>query len=135
MTDTAGADVLPPPRPWEALPDGTYAIVEVMGHQTLVGRVTEIERFGAKMMGIEILFGTILLPVILQSGASIYRFTQCSPEAAWHARHKPERHWHLPDPIRALIPPALLPGPTAESMAARYLGADDDDDGTEGPNF
>jgi hypothetical protein len=50
-------EVLPPPRPWEALPEGTYAIVELMGHTTLVDRVTKIERFGAMMLGMEMLFG------------------------------------------------------------------------------
>ena len=55
------------------LPDDQYAIVELMGHTTLVGRVTEIERFGAKL--IEVLFGGRLLPVILQGGASVYRST------------------------------------------------------------
>ena len=48
---TATAEIMPPVAPWAALPEGQYAIVELMGHTTLVGRVTEIERFGTKMLG------------------------------------------------------------------------------------
>lgn len=40
-TETPAVEVMPPARPWEALPEGTYAIVELMGHTTLVGRVIE----------------------------------------------------------------------------------------------
>ncbi len=126
-TETVTTEVLPPPRPWESLPDGTYAIVELMGHTTLVGRVTEIERFGTKLMGIEILFNGALLPVVLQGGSSVYRFTQCAPEMAWKAQHKPERIWSLPEPIQALVPPALLPAPSPASP--RYDGDYGDDDG------
>lgn len=130
MTDTATAEptveVMPPAKPWEALPEGTYAIVELMGHQTLVGRVEEIERFGTKLMAIEVLFNGSLLPVVLQGGASVYRFTQCSPETAWKAQHKPERAWSLPEPIRAIIPAALLPAP--EPAPARSFRDDTGDD-------
>ena len=126
---TATAEIMPPVAPWEALPEGQYAIVELMGHTTLVGRVTEIERFGTKMMGIEVLFSGQLLPVVLQGGAAIYRLTMCSPETAWKAQHKPEHIWRLPDPIRAIVPVALLPAPGPTPLP--FPGADeriDDDD-------
>ena len=35
-----------------AHPPGEYAIVELFGHTTLVGRIAEVERFGAKMMAL-----------------------------------------------------------------------------------
>jgi hypothetical protein len=120
-------EVMPPPRPWEALPEGTYAIVELMGHTTLVGRVTEVERFGTKLMGIEVLFGGQLLPVILQGGASVYRFTPCPPETAWKAQHQADRMWALPEPIRAIVPAALLPAP-AEPTTHRHDDRGDGDD-------
>ena len=126
---TATAEIMPPVAPWEALPEGQYAIVELMGHTTLVGRVTEIERFGTKMLGIEPIFSGRLLPVILQGGAAIYRLTMCSPETAWKKQHKPEHMWSLPDPIRAIVPVALLPAPEPPPMP--FPGADehiDDDD-------
>ena len=124
---TAAAEIMPPAAPWEALPEGQYAIVELMGHTTLVGRVTEIERFGTKMMGIEVLFAGQLLPVILQGGAAIYRLTMCSPETAWKRQHKPEHVWALPDPVRAILPVALLPAPTVAN-AVNYEGEHGDDD-------
>ena len=37
-------------------PPGDYAIVELLGHTTLVGRITEVEKFGTKMLAIETLF-------------------------------------------------------------------------------
>lgn len=120
----AVTEVMPPAAPWEGLPEGQYAIVELMGHTTLVGRVTEIERFGTKMLGIEPLFGGQLLPVVLQGGAAIYRLTMCSPETAWKRQHKPEQVWALPDPIRAIVPAALLPAP---APAARSYDYEDDD--------
>jgi hypothetical protein len=65
-----------------ALPDGTYAIVELLGHQTIIGRVEEVTRFGAAMMQIEPIYAGKLLAPILQGGSSLYRFTQCSREVA-----------------------------------------------------
>lgn len=128
VTESPTVEVMPPARPWEQLPDGTYAIVELMGHTTLVGRVEEIERFGTKLMAIEVLFNGALLPVVLQGGSSVYRFTQCSPETAWKAQHKPERSWSLPEPIRAIIPAALLPAPAPPSAEEGRRFFDDDDD-------
>ncbi len=128
-TVTATTEVMPPAAPWETLPEGQYAIVELMGHTTLVGRVTEIERFGTKMMGIEVLFAGQLLPVILQGGAAIYRLTMCSPETAWKGQHKPEHIWRLPDPIKAIVPVALLPAPVpaASREFGEAAGFHDDD--------
>lgn len=131
-TAATTTEVLPPVAPWEALPEGQYAIVELMGHTTLVGRVTEIERFGTKMMGIEPLFAGQLLPVVLQGGAAIYRLTMVAPEMAWKAQHKPEHIWRLPDPIKAIVPTALLPAPVP---ASNWHPDDDhsDDDGDNRP--
>lgn len=37
-----------------AVPEQRYAIVEVFGHRRLVGRVSEVERYGSKMLRIDI---------------------------------------------------------------------------------
>jgi hypothetical protein len=97
--------------PWEAIPEGEYAIVELFGHTTLVGRVTEVERFGAKMMAIQILFGGKLLDPIYHGGAAIYRMSPCARETAW--RHQHSETWQLPTSIRAVLPPELLPAPAS----------------------
>ena len=90
-------------------PPGDYAIVELFGHTTLVGRIAEVERFGTKMMAIEPLFRGALLPAVFHGGATIYRLTPCSAETAFANQSRSE--WHLPAPIRSIVPPALLEAP------------------------
>lgn len=96
-----------PPAP--ELPDGEYAIVEVLGHRTYVGRVTEVERFSTKLMSIEPLYDGALLAPILIGGGSLYQFTPCSKEVA--AARCPKSIWDLPTSIRATLPAAMLPAP------------------------
>lgn len=89
------------------VPSGEYAIVEALGHRTLVGRVAEIERFGTKMLQVEPLFGDVMLGPILLGGGSIYQFTPCSAEVAYNRR--PKQTYQLPPSIAATIPPLALP--------------------------
>lgn len=103
------------------LPPGEYAIVELFGHTTLVGRIAEVERFGAKMLAIEPILAGQLLPVVFHGGSAIYRFTPCSAETA-HAK-APGNAWSLPPSIRAILPPALIEAPKAT------IDIDDDEDG------
>ena len=91
------------------LPDGEYAIVEILGHRTLIGRVEEVERFGAKLMSISPIFKGDLLPAVLIGGGSIYQFTPCSKETA-EAR-APKEDYYLPTSIRATLPMTALPAP------------------------
>jgi hypothetical protein len=99
----------------EPLPDGDYAIVEVMGHRTLVGRVEEVERFGTKLCSIQPLFGGKLLPAVLIGGGSLYQFTPCTKEVA--ARRSPTQLFQLPPSIAAVLPSDLLPAPTPVSTS------------------
>ena len=89
------------------LAPGEYAIVELFGHTTLVGRIAEVERFGSKMLAIEPLFAGNLLPCVFHGGAAIYRLTPCSPEVAW--RRQPRSNYQLPPAILAIVPVLLLP--------------------------
>lgn len=50
------------------MPPGDYAIVEALGHRTLIGRVTEIERFGTKMLQVEPLFCDVIAHLALMRG-------------------------------------------------------------------
>ncbi len=97
------------------LPAGDYAIVEVLGHRTIVGRVEEVERFGTKLMAIEPLFRDALLPAVLIGGASIYQFTPCSAETA--LLRQPKNDWQLPPSIRAALPLDMLPAPDGDDDA------------------
>ncbi len=84
-----------------------YAIVELFGHVTLVGRIEEVERFGSKMLAIEPLFAGSMLPPVFHGGAAIYRLTPCSAAVAW--RRQPTSGYQLPPAILAVVPPVLLP--------------------------
>ena len=94
-------------------PEGDYAIVELFGHTTLIGRVAEVERFGAKFLALEPLFNGTLLPAIFHGGAAIYRLTPCSPEVAF--KRQPTHAYQLPPAVVAIVPPALLPNPAREA--------------------
>lgn len=117
MSDTI--ETLPPAE----LPPGEYAIVELFGHTTLVGRIAEIERFGAKMLAIEPLFKNMLLPVVFHGGAAIYRLTPCSAQIAWE--RQPTRDYQLPPSILSIVPVALL---TAEPKSHVHPEVDHDFD-------
>lgn len=96
------------------LPPGDYAIVELFGHTTIVGRIAEVERFGAKFLAIEPLFNDAFLSVVLHGGSSIYRLTPCAAEIAFARQARDS--WQLPTPIRAIIPPELLPAPDVDPV-------------------
>lgn len=128
-TDTPAVEVMPPPNPWEALPEGEYAIVELMGHQTFVGLIAEVERFGTKMISIKPLFAGKMLDEVFRGGSAIYGVTPCSREVAWS--RMPKNEWSLPESVRAVLPAALLPAPEPQRSfddAADGDGQDDDDD-------
>lgn len=103
------ADTTPTAAP---LPEGEYAIVELLGHTTLIGRIDEVDRFGTKMLQIEPIFAGQLLGPVFQGGGSIYRLTPCSAEVA--ASKGATSEWQLPAPVRATIPVAMLPPPVAD---------------------
>lgn len=110
----------------QELPAGDYAIVELFGHTTLIGRYTEVERFGTKMLALEPLFNGAMLPAVFHGGAAIYRLTPCSPEVAW--RRQPKRNFELPPAILATVPLAMLP-----PVEPAAVWADDEDDDPERP--
>ena len=112
-----------------ALPDGEYAIVEVLGHRTIVGRVTEVERFGSKLMSIEPLYKDSLLEAVLIGGGSIYQFTPCSKERA--AARQPKSDWQLPVSIRAVLPTELLPAPDLDAGPIVFGSEIDDEEGVD----
>lgn len=123
-------DILTPPAEF---PPGEYAIVELFGHTTLVGRFSEVERFGTKMLALEPLFRGELLSPAFHGGAAIYRLTPCSARVAWE--RQPQQEYQLPAAIRAIVPDTLLPSPTEETQDSggsdHYPGDSEDDEEAE----
>jgi hypothetical protein len=89
-------------------PPGDYAIVEIMGHVTLVGRIAEVERFGVKLIQIEVVWRDTLLPPVYHGGAAIYGVTPCSPDIAFAKQAR--KPWQLPTALLAVVAPLLLEG-------------------------
>lgn len=81
---------MPQPFSPDAAPEGDYAVVELLGHRTIAGRVSEVERFGAKFLSVEPIYQNWLLDPVLIGGGSIYQFTSCSALAAYTRRAKYE---------------------------------------------
>ena len=104
------------------MPPGDYAIIELFGHSTLVGRFTEVERFGTKMLALEPIFKGRLLDVVFHGGAAIYRLTPCSAQVAF--LRAPNQEYQLPPAIRAAVPPELLAAPVRD--AGPHLVGEDD---------
>lgn len=96
------------------MPDGEYAIVEIIGHRTLIGRTTEVERFGTKMLQVEPLFGGVMLGPVLIGGGSIYQFTPCLPATAFARR--PTHNYELPASVFATVPATALPNASEGQM-------------------
>jgi hypothetical protein len=96
-----------------------WAVVELMGHVKMAGRVSEEERFGAKMGRIEIPQEDGSFVTQFFGGGSVYRITAVTEEAARlvakAAKVQPISPWDLP---RALA------GPTGTSDDEVF---DDDD--------
>lgn len=104
-------------------PPGDYAIVELFGHSTLVGRFAEVELFGSKMLALEPLFNDVLLPAVFHGGAAIYRMTPCSADVAW--KKQPRQSYQLPPAIAAIVPTILL-SPAPQQDGDILPSADDD---------
>ncbi|MDC7808820.1 hypothetical protein [Sphingomonas koreensis] len=111
------------PETASSLPEGDYAIAEILGHRTIVGRIAEVERFGTKFLAIEPLFADQLYPPIFVGGSSIYQLTPCSAEVA--RKEQPRERYQLPSSIAVTIPKPALPAP----------GLDDDEDAKFTPAF
>lgn len=109
-----------------ALPDGEYAIVELLGHRTLIGRIAEVERFGTKMLQIEPVFQGRLLPPLLHGGGAIYALTPCTREVA--GAKGPMLHWQLPAAVASTLPQEALAAPEPQDTGS-FDDFDEEDPG------
>ncbi len=98
-----------------------WGIVELLGHVRLAGRVSEVERFGAKLGRIDVpdtrpgATPDAIAITHLFNGSSLYRYTPCTEETARQVaatnQPAPVHRWEL-----------RLPPPTERS------GGDEGDD-------
>lgn len=91
----------------QAAPSETYAVVELMGHRVIAGRVQECKRFGAEGVLIDVpqVDGNRPWQTFV-AGTSLYALTPCSAaEAERHMR----RTFQRPPEYLAILPPAAAP--------------------------
>jgi hypothetical protein len=83
----------------------TWAIVELMGHVRLGGRLTEEERFGVKLGRLDIPSGETFVTRFF-GGSSVYCITIVSEEAARAVAQRtpePVQPWELPKQLTATV--------------------------------
>jgi hypothetical protein len=107
----------------------SWAIVELMGHVRIAGRVTEEERFGCKMGRIDIPGPDGQFVTQYFGGSSVYRVTPTTEEIARAVavRNQPEpvHQWEMPKGLKP-----------AREVELDYVGSDgDDDDDRPDPPF
>jgi len=85
----------------------TFAKVELMGHVTLVGRLTEEEKFGCKLGRLDVPNADGTWTTVYFGGASVYRITVCTEAVARVLAQKsspaPVSAWDFPKPAVAAI--------------------------------
>lgn len=85
----------------QPLPAGDYAVVELRGGRTYVGRVSLVDRLGARHMSIELLYEDALLPALLVSGEIVYHFSPITAEAARELQNS--KRWQLPKTFLTML--------------------------------
>lgn len=109
----------------ETLTFEQWAILELMGHVKLAGRVTEEEHFGAKLGRIDIPNADGGFTTQYFSGGSIYRLTPTTEEIARSVAQRNQPHpvqlWELPAPK---VAPGGLFDDTDEEEDRRYENDD-----------
>lgn len=113
----------------------TWAVLELLGHRRLAGRVSEEEHFGVKMGRIDIPQKDGSFVTQLFGGASVYGMTVVSEEAARIVALRcdvaPLHQWELPKqlsaPAPAVVPPSDLDDNLSQRAGIRSVFPDDDD--------
>ena len=109
----------------------SWAILELMGHVRMGGRITEEERFGAKLGRIDVPDGEGFVTVYF-GASSVYRMTVCSEEAARAVAKgtvpKPVHQYELPKPeVKPTVSRAGASEPYRDSFTDQFEDEEDDD--------
>lgn len=121
-------------------PEPLWAILELLGHKRLAGRVSEEERFGVNMGRIDIPNADGSYSTQFFGGASIYRLSPVTEEVAravaLSTHERPVQSWELPKQLPAKEPvlfrqepmPPHSPEYLANERDAHNWGGTGDDD-------
>lgn len=100
-----------------------WAVIELMGHVRIAGRVSEVERYGAKCGRVDIPTGPETFVTQFFGGASLYRETPCTEDVA---RRVAEQGSHKPVWAYGLEHPALPAARTVDDPYSRFTDTEDD---------
>lgn len=106
----------------DAEPQESWAIVELMGHVTMAGRLSEEERFGSKMGRVDVPTNDGGFTTVYFGGSSVYRITPVSEAIA-----RVKARSHQPHPIYSYELPPAADMPTIGALAYDSHDPDDDD--------
>jgi hypothetical protein len=105
----------------------SWAIVELMGHVRMAGRVTEEELFGSKIGRVDCPMPDGGYATVYFGGGSVYRLSPCSEAVARAvaqvSKPEPVHRWELPAPE-----PEPSRGRNWSEEEADDLDRDDDED-------
>jgi len=116
-----------------------WAVVELMGYVRMAGKVSEVERYGAKCVRIDIPDGAGFKTQFF-GGASLYRETPCTEEVgraiAARCMPAPINAWDMPQRPALVAPPCTFCGGDMHDGEAHGSGVydlssltgDDDED-------
>lgn len=103
-----------------------WAVVELMGHVKMAGKLTEEEHCGIKMGRLDVPKADGTFVTVFFTGSSVYRITPCSEELA--------RRMSLhggPQPVSRYELPALPQTTRSGRIDDSYIPGVDDDGGDE----
>lgn len=104
-----------------------WAIVDLMGHLRLAGKLTEEERFGAKMGRLEIPQADGSFRTEWFGGASVYKISAVTEEVArGYAQQNPSPPVS-PWDVRAMMTPKLPPPDRDGDFDSSHIEEDDED--------
>lgn len=97
-----------------------WAIVEIMGHHRIAGRISQVEEFGAVLLRVEVPDPDGGFSTEDYGGSAIYRLRHCSEEMAREAQLQ------IGDP-RPVMPARWRPDPKAPAIEHRGASSFEDD--------
>lgn len=118
--------------PTDQTPPDVWAVVELMGHVKLAGRLSEEEKFGAKMGRLDVPQADGTFVTKFFGGASVYAVTVTTEAVA----RQVARTASSPAPVHPWDFPKALPEAPGPLSTSRYYGEDDGrDDIDNDPEF